>query len=98
MKSLYVIPLLISVLGIGLLVAGATSDANMSVLGMALSSLLVKRIGLIVFIMSGIGFLAVYGSTLPPLRSERRSKPDHDREGPGKVETLAGHRNISRSA
>lgn len=98
MKSVYTIPVLICALGIGLMVAGNTEDTNVSVFGFTMMSLLVQRVGLVVLILSMIGFLAAYGSTLPPTRRAQVDKPDHSGDAHGKVEDLAGPRRISRSA
>lgn len=98
MKSVYTIPVLICALGIGLMVAGTTGDAGMSILGFPVMPLLVKRLGLIVLILSMIGFLAAYGSTLPPLRTAQRDTRRHAGEASGKGEELPRSQQLSHRA
>lgn len=98
MKSVYVIPALIGASGLGLLVLGTSGGADTSVLGFPLSSLVVRGLGLIVIIFSVVAFLAAYGSTLPPLRTERHDKPDHVGGAHGKSEDPVRPQRLSRGA
>jgi hypothetical protein len=59
-------------LGVGLITFGATSNTEATVWGMTFHARLAKAFGLITTLGNIITFLAMYGSSLPPNRAERR--------------------------
>jgi hypothetical protein len=55
-----------------LLIFGASSTAEVTLIGVSFHPRLAKGLGIIVMIFSVISFLVAYGSSLPPGRADRR--------------------------
>ena len=72
MKLSFVLASLILVLGIGLMIFGATDSAEVTLLGMAFQPHVAKGAGIIAIIFSVIAFLIAWGSSLEPSQVERR--------------------------
>jgi hypothetical protein len=84
MKQVYILPLVIFALGIGMVVFSASADARIPLFGLHLPVQVVRGVGLIFFIFSAIAFLAAYGSTLPPRRNSTAIAKDESSREKGK--------------
>ena len=92
MRRIYVIPLLIFALGLGLIMYSTSGGTSISIFGFDVVIQVVRGVGLIAIIASAIAFLAAYGSTIPP-RQHGTSPPPGDTQV--KSENLAGRRHLS---
>jgi hypothetical protein len=72
MRLSFLIAALTFALGIGLLIFGASSTAEVTLVGVTFNPRIAKGAGVIVMIFSVISFLVAYGSSLPPDRVDRR--------------------------
>jgi hypothetical protein len=72
MKLSFLITALVFALGIGLLIFGVSSNADVTLIGVTFHPRIAKGLGIIVMIFSVISFLVAYGSSLPPGRVDRR--------------------------
>ena len=72
MKVAYLIAALVFALGLGLLIWGASSTAEMTLLGVTFHPRIAKGVGVITMIFSVITFLAAFGNSQPPSHVERR--------------------------
>ena len=72
MRLSFVIAALAFVLGIGLLIFGASSSAEVTLIGVTFNPRIAKGAGVIVMIFSVISFLVAYGSSLPHSQTGRR--------------------------
>lgn len=72
MKLSFFIAVLTFALGIGLLIFGASSSTEMTLVGVTFHPRIAKGAGIIVMIFSIIAFLAAWGSSLPPSHAGRR--------------------------
>ena len=72
MKLSFVIAALTFALGIGLLIFGTSSNAEVTLIGVTFHPRIAKGAGIIVMIFSIISFLVAWGSSLPPSHAGRR--------------------------
>ncbi|MBM4258864.1 MAG: hypothetical protein FJ147_23545 [Deltaproteobacteria bacterium] len=72
MRSIYLAPLSIFAVGVGLIATSMASDFQVSLFGLTLMAPVVRGLGLIAFVFSIVAFMAVYGNTLPPRPQELR--------------------------
>lgn len=72
MKLSFLIAALIFALGVGLLIFGVSSNAEVTLVGMTFHPRIAKGAGIIVMIFSVITLLVAYGSSLPPSHADRR--------------------------
>jgi hypothetical protein len=72
MKLSFLIAALTFALGIGLLIFGASSNAEVTLVGITFHPRIAKGAGIIVMIFSVITLLVAYGSSLPSKQAERR--------------------------
>ena len=72
MKVAYLIAALVFALGLGLLIWGASSTAEVTLLGLTFHPRIAKGVGVITMIFSVITFLAAFGGSEPPSHVERR--------------------------
>lgn len=96
MKRIYLLPLAIFALGLGLIIASTSAGATLPILGLSVPVQVVRGVGLIAFIFSIVTSLAIYGSTLPPrqtrtLQTQERAMHDHS-------DDFSGHRHLSHRA
>jgi hypothetical protein len=86
-RRIYVMPLVLFALGLGLVMYSTSGGSSVSIFGFDVVIQVVRGVGLIAIIASAIAFLAAYGSTIPP-RQHGASPPTGDTHG--KSENLAG--------
>lgn len=72
MKLSFLIAALTFALGIGLLIFGASSNAEVTLIGVTFYPRIAKGAGIIVMIFSVISFLVAWGSSLPSSPADRR--------------------------
>lgn len=72
MKMSYAIPVVLFVLGIGLLMVGTSPGEEVTLLSLTFSPRIAKGLGIVVMIFSAVSLLVAYGSSLPPNQAERR--------------------------
>jgi uncharacterized membrane-anchored protein YitT (DUF2179 family) len=72
MKVAYLIAALVFALGLGLLIWGASSTAEVTFLGLTFHPRIAKGVGVITMIFSVITFLAAFGGSEPSSHVERR--------------------------
>jgi hypothetical protein len=60
--------------GFSLVVHATANTEAVTAVGLTLQAHVIKGLGLITVILSVVAFLAVYGNSLPPNRSERRKQ------------------------
>lgn len=72
MKLSFLIAALAFALGVGLLIFGTSSNAEVTLIGITFHPRIAKGAGIIVMIFSIIAFLAAWGSSLPPNHAGRR--------------------------
>ena len=91
MRRIYVLPLALFALGLGLVMYSTSGGASISIFGFNVVTQVVRGVGLIAIIASAIAFLAAYGSTIPP-RQHGTSPPPGDTQG--KSDNLAGRQHL----
>jgi hypothetical protein len=72
MKVSYIVALLIFALGSGLLIAGNSQGEEVTLLGLTMSTHILKGTGIIAMIFSVIAVLVAFGSSLPASPAGRR--------------------------
>jgi hypothetical protein len=82
MKLSFLLAALAFALGIGLLIFGASSDADVTLIGVTFHPRIAKGLGIIVMIFSIISLLVAYGSSLPPGPADRRRQTPPQRDQP----------------
>ncbi len=89
-KTVYLIPVTIFVLGLGLLIFGTSSTGDMTLLGLTFHPRIGKGLGIIAMIFAAITLLALYGNAQPPTGVERRQSThsaggahEHGEDRPG---------------
>ena len=80
MRRIYVMPLVLFALGLGLVMYSTAGGSSISIFGFDVVIQVVRGVGLIAIIASAIAFLAAYGSTIPP-RQRGTSPPTGDTHG-----------------
>ena len=95
MRRIYVMPLVLFALGLGLVMYSTAGGSSISIFGFDVVIQVVRGVGLIAIIASAIAFLAAYGSTIPP-KHNRPSPPTGDTHGQG--ENRAGRQHLSHRA
>src|SRR5262249_939326 len=71
-KILYLMTVIAFTLGLGVLVWGTPSRAEVTLLGMTFHPRIAKSVGLVMVLLSVITLLALFGSSLQPHRHGRR--------------------------
>lgn len=72
MKRWYFLVALVFAAGLGLVVYVTANPEAVTFFGVTVQAHVIKGLGLITMILGVLAFLAVYGHSLPPNRSERR--------------------------
>ncbi len=72
MKLSFFIAAFAFMVGVGLLIFGASSSTEVTLVGITFHPRIAKGAGIIVMIFSVISFLAAWGSSLPPSHAGRR--------------------------
>jgi hypothetical protein len=89
MKRRYCAVALVFAVGLGLVIYATSNTDTLMLSGIIIHPHVIKGLGLITMILGVLAFLAVYGSSLPPNRAERRKiVPLHD----GDVAVRENHR------
>jgi hypothetical protein len=81
-KVKYLIPPLVFALGLGLLILGIASNADIALLGLTFHSTTAIVWGIIIMLLSTTAFMGVTGGSQPPGRNDRKDNPQEVDHGP----------------